>query len=552
MSSWEVLTKAADICFHLLTDSDWEQARNELRMLDQTIVPTLEADLEHKDPETFSKAKALMEVLTSKGVTRVYKGNIADHIYEYRQWLNVNYNNIIKPLLNPAPVHPNMAQLKSKRLYRQAHKTTTRLRKFTEGRRGCALRMIWEWENAAAQFGKKLMADYILHPEKCVYMGSGTPTELAWAMDLTCYSLNIQGAVRAIDQRATIEYLDANTEAGVPQDTCSYPQIISGAALRNDLIEGFPCAVLSNLTCDPAQAANALIERELGVPTFYLDHPYRFKSPDGRLSFSKQLRELVAFLEKHTGHTLDFNKLKEICERQNRLQELEVERWEHNYGAYPPTPVDLMLAVHFSIFGAAFAGTVEAENILRRQVELARQATAKKESCVPNQKYRAVLWNPPPASFANFANWIGRCWGVAICNDMESFGDFNLIDTSSEDALFDSLGAKGMNFIMSRHTRGDMTNFFGDLFKLCDFCKPDFIIMSDHVGCHSVNTLTGLMNEQCQQHGYRLMRFEQDLGDVRVTSHQGIRRQVNDYMTTIMNATPLDPSLLVYDDDNEW
>jgi benzoyl-CoA reductase/2-hydroxyglutaryl-CoA dehydratase subunit BcrC/BadD/HgdB len=370
-------------------------------------------------------------------------------------------------------------------------------------------------------------------------------------MGLTPYGLNIQEAIRSTDQRNSIYYLDACTEYGIPLDTCSFPQIGTGAALRGDYIEGFPCALMSNLTCDPALAGYNLVEKILDVPAFYFDHPYRFKSPGGHVSFAKQMRDMIAFLEKHTRHTLDYDMLKLYCERYNQMQEMEIERWEHNYGPKPPIPGDLLLNIHLKLFGP-YAGTEEGLNIMRRQLELTREAAAKGEAGIPNQQYRVVLWNPPPGSYWNFSNWIGQCWGVNILNDMETFGNFQFIDTSSEEALFDTLGAKSMYYTMSRHTRGDMTNFFDDLFKLCELSKPDFIIQADHIGCHPVNTVRGMLNEECQRHGVKLLRFENDLGDVRVTSHQKVRDQVNSFMTNVMNATPLKPELLTFDDSSEW
>ena len=57
---------------------------------------------------------------------------------------------------------------------------------------------------------------------------------------------------------------------------------------------------------------------------------------------------------------------------------------------------------------------------------------------------------------------------------------------------------------------------------------------------------------QVMEQGALCALSEQDLGDVRVTSHQGVRDQVNSFMTNVMNATPLKQSLMVFDDSNEW
>jgi hypothetical protein len=61
-----------------------------------------------------------------------------------------------------------------------------------------------------------------------------------------------------------------------------------------------------------------------------------------------------------------------------------------------------------------------------------------------------------------------------------------------------------------------------------------------------------MLKDQCRERGVKLLDVRQDLGDVRVVSHQGVRNQVNSFMTNILNATPLRPELLVFDDDNVW
>jgi hypothetical protein len=552
LNTIELLGKAADICSKFIKDFDYADVSKELKTADERVGGAFLADLEARDSEKFGQLKALFDVLTADGPKRVYKGNLADHLYEYRYWLNFNYNNLIKPLINPPKPNPKGAQLKRKNQYNQKHKTTTRWRKLTEGRRGAYLRMFYEFEAGTAAAAGKWMADYLNHPEKCVYCASGVPTEIVWAMGLTPYSVNLQEAIRSQDQRGSLYYVDACSDAGIPLDTCSFPQMGAGAALSNEYIEGMSCAILSNLTCDPMLASHAVTVKMLNVPAFYFDHPYRFRTPDGSRSFMSQTYDLIAFLEKHTGHKMDWDLLEAICQRYNQMQEWELERWEYQNGPNPPVPADLLLNIHLKLIAGPYAGTEDGLAIMKRQIELTREAVAKNESCVPNQQYRAVLWNPPPGSYWNFVNWMGQCWGVNILNDMETYGNFEFIDVSSRERMIETLGVKTMYFTMSRHTRGDLNNFFDDLWKLCGESKPDFIIQSDHIGCHPVNTLRGLLTEQCAARGIKLLRFEQDLGDVRVVSHQGVRDQVNNFMTNVLDAAPLKKELMVFDDAAEW
>ena len=260
---------------------------------------------------------------------------------------------------------------------------------------------------------------------------------------------------------------------------------------------------------------------------------------------------MIDFIHEQTGAVLDYDKLRHMCENWNKMQDLELERWEMNRSDKPPIPGYLLFNTHLLCLNN-FNGLDETLELLEKQTKMARKMLETGEESVKNMKYRAVLWNPPPGCYSNFHRWIERCWGVGLLNDMESYGCYEYIDTSTVDSMLFGLARKQLYAPMSRHTRGDIENFFDDLWKAAKLYDVDFIVLADHVGCHPVAGLHGLLKEECAKRGYKLMVFKQDLCDIRVESHQSMRDQVNNFMTNIMNAEPLDPDLLVFDDSNEW
>jgi hypothetical protein len=48
------------------------------------------------------------------------------------------------------------------------------------------------------------------------------------------------------------------------------------------------------------------------------------------------------------------------------------------------------------------------------------------------------------------------------------------------------------------------------------------------------------------------MWVNHQLFDPRVVSRQGVRDQVNQFMRTVMQEEPLDPTLEILDDENSW
>ena len=78
------------------------------------------------------------------------------------------------------------------------------------------------------------------------------------------------------------------------------------------------------------------------VPMFAPDPPY-FDDERSIDYFANELREMVVFLEKHTGHKLEMDRLREVVEESNRQYELWLEYSELRRSI--PCPHGLVLAM---------------------------------------------------------------------------------------------------------------------------------------------------------------------------------------------------------------
>ena len=58
--------------------------------------------------------------------------------------------------------------------------------------------------------------------------------------------------------------------------------------------------------------------------------------------------------------------------------------------------------------------------------------------------------------------------------------------------------------------------------------------------------------EEARKRGIHLIWVKQDLVDPRTFSRRDMRDQVNKYMETVMNETPIDPTLVDFDDSECW
>ena len=149
------------------------------------------------------------------------------------------------------------------------------------------------------------------------------------------------------------------------------------------------------------------------------------------------------------------------------------------------------------------------------------------------------MWNPGPDMFGFFPNWIEHKWGITIILDSMSYNTQPLIDTSSHDSMLAGLGYNIMTGPMARHTRGDMDNYFRDMFHVYEYADADMIIMNGHIGCKNTMALNQIMREECRKRDIPLCIYEYDLMDARVVSIDGVKSQINHFMRNIMKAEPL-------------
>jgi benzoyl-CoA reductase/2-hydroxyglutaryl-CoA dehydratase subunit BcrC/BadD/HgdB len=354
-----------------------------------------------------------------------------------------------------------------------------------------------------------------------------------------------------MDQNSHLKYIDYIQNCGLPEDTCPYASQTPGVVLAGHSPVSNTCMVVANLACEAGYASYGLIEEYFGLPTYHVEIPYDFKTAEGKERVAEDLQGLIAFLEEHTGHTMDWDKLREILERENQITEMEMELFEMQRAELPPMPGDVLWQLHM-IFVNAIPGTEMSFNLYQELQKLSRKAYAMKEPAVKNRKYRAILWNPPSFGYSHIWNWLERCWGVAIVNDMETFLHLPLIDTSTPDTMLLGLAEHYSNAPMSRNNRGPAENWLDDLSMMTSMYKPDFILDLNQMACRSSLAMNGVMKEWGRERNVPICFVDYNLYDMRVVSRQGVRDQINSFMLNVMKAIPLDESLLDFDDSADW
>ena len=87
---------------------------------------------------------------------------------------------------------------------------------------------------------------------------------------------------------------------------------------------------------------------------------------------------------------------------------------------------------------------------------------------------------------------------------------------------------------------------------MCEKFHTNIVIMYDHVSCKNVGGLHGLFEDQARERGIHLIWIPHDVMDPRTVSRREMREAFSQYMVTVLNEKPLDPTLLDYEDALSW
>ena len=392
----------------------------------------------------------------------------------------------------------------------------------------------------------------VLCPETTVFAHSMLPNELFQAMDIkVARTEQAANSLCLADQHAEEPYLDAMYNMGLQENTCTYSTQTPGMVLSGAYPDKCLCLISSSMPCEAHFQGYTLMAEKFNAPTYWLELPYNTKDEKNIAAFVADIKGMIQFLEEQTGHKIDWDKLREACERHNRNVELERERWELNATSCPPISDDALWLSHMQIFQLETTTSADVE-LGEKLNALYQKAYERRESVAPCIRYRVVLWSTPPFSYIYIWNWLERCWGVQIVNDMESYGSFSLIDTSTNDSMLEGIGLTWRQGTMIRHIRGPVENWIGDLNALNEMYKPEFVLNLNHNNCRGHLGMTGYITEWSRQKKVPVCNVNYNFYDMRICSRQGIRDQINSFMSNVMHAEPLDPSLLVFDDSNDW
>lgn len=384
------------------------------------------------------------------------------------------------------------------------------------------------------------LRNMLFDPGRLVIFEDLVPYDIGRAMGLKCYLLELMGiALPLVSAEAALQYIDEAENSGMNPDACSLPKATVGMVIKGHMPKGV-AIVSSNMPCDAGAASYAFIQRAYDVPIYRLDAPYNFYNERAEELFSRDVMGMIDWLEQHTPGRMDWDKMREICEGRNRMLELESELWEMTRVKPAPLACAAVWLSHLWHFNVS-AGYPASVQHYEQLIKMARRNFENNIPGTTNEKYRAVLWNPPFLHFPHIFNWAERTYGITLLNDSMTYNHHGPIDTTSREAMLRDWGKTIMQGPMVRHTRGPAENYLDDIFRMVEQFDLDMVWIANHVGCKGGQAMNGILREQCRAKGIPLLILDYDLSDPRIVSPDNMMRQVEFFMENVMKAPRLSP-----------
>ena len=409
-------------------------------------------------------------------------------------------------------------------------------------------------ETSGGRFNPEIIRRALRRPDavglsECVgpYIMAGFPDLIGIPYQLFAVFL-----VSEIDQLTCVPYIDAVESFGLPADCCPVPSSECGALVLDALPHMGKCFISSSMPCDGSTMASSYMSRRFpDLPVFHLCFPVRYEDEETVQCAAEDIKACIKFIEEQTGAKWSWDAYFSAMKRFNTETSYELEKWAVNQTAYPQIIgpcYELFRKWNYEMDGGIDPRILKT---FKKVNKIMLKAYERKEEAWPGKmKYRAIVWSCPAHYYANFSNWLANCWGVNVLVEMESLNFTKQLETEDKEEALRDLGRLYERMVMRRHTNGGYQHVVDELWKQCEIWNVDLIIMYQNVACKNMATVQGILDDQAREQNRKMIWIEHDLMDPRTVSRRQMRDKVSEYMRTVIGASPVDPSLLEFEDDS--
>jgi benzoyl-CoA reductase/2-hydroxyglutaryl-CoA dehydratase subunit BcrC/BadD/HgdB len=391
--------------------------------------------------------------------------------------------------------------------------------------------------------------------EPLAFANADVPTEIFKAMDIPVVVNQWWAAVVAAKQKSA-EYLGRLNAEGYRENLCKYCSLAYASTLEDDPAEApwggmpRPTVVISSNDCNSGAKIFELWGKKFGVPVFFLDRAApRNPAMDGWLDrlrsgwdevfgaevidyLADQYRELIAFLEEHTGRRFDPERLREVMALVNE-QEDDYRRTRDLISSTRPAPLNVADQMPATMIPQWHRGTTWGRDRARQFLEETEKRVALGLGAAPNEQVRLMWLGTGLWYNLGFYEYFEKRYGAVFV--------WSIYLAIAADAYPTDPSRPGEDPV--RTLAGRMTKIYAML-NTVPFNAEWFIAEARRAGIDGVVSLTGGTTDDCRetfgQHylvrkafedaGIPILRLGVDNADARSWDDEAIRARVGDFI----------------------
>lgn len=355
-----------------------------------------------------------------------------------------------------------------------------------------------------------------------------------------------------VDQHIEPYYIDVAESFGLPGDVCSRCAAETGVAL-DDAYPVMGKVILStNMPCNASESTSMFQRRRFNLPDFPVTMAMQHTEVNGIEYSQKVLEDTIEFVKEHYGVDYSWDEVFKYAKIMNEQNEIEMEKWD--YFTTPYSPLSGIAETLYKLYEWQSANGSDPyfNKVDRKVIKIMRKDVENK--VVPfggKTRHRAFIWGPSAVYYTDFPTWSQNCWGICCVLNMDSTMGYNHINTEDPQIAMRDLTEFTQRSCMRHHAVGGWDN----INAVWDWAKRfncDMVICNDNVACKGMNGVHAALEEQAKEYGLHWVWLEHDLEDSRTISRQDMRRCINNYCSVVLGETPLDPTLVEFDDSDAY
>ncbi len=360
---------------------------------------------------------------------------------------------------------------------------------------------------------------------RVAWCGVAAPFDVLNAMGVTSCFVEFIGAMLA-STGAIGPMLEEAEHAGYASDTCGYHRSVIGAA-RKGLMPVPDFLIATTCPCSGGLATIENLSRFFQKDLFVLQIPQ--DDSDKNVQYlAEQIKDMVAFVEDHTGETLDPERLGRAIENTNRAREIMEDAYR--FARTVPSPANGRDLSNFGVVMALFLGTEAAVEVAEAYLEAYREKVREGTAGVAGERTR-LMWIQNRIQFKQpLVQMLEEEYKTSVVIDELNDITWDPIDP---DDPFTGLARRAISIPLN----GDVDRRVRHLKKLAGDYRIHGAINPCHWGCRQGTGARGLIQEGLKEIGVPVLNMEVDCVDSRNFAEGQLKTRLQAFLEMVQSQT---------------